>query len=357
MSFNRAILMTPPGVAAIAVVRLTGPDTVEFVQKHFSKPLRPGRLTHGVLRDESGAEIDDPVVMFSPDERFIDVNLHGGAWVVRATFELARVGGFEIVDRPDVPLLAEALDAADTIEREIEAYLALATTELALRVLLAQREAWKSIDRLAASEIQRILADHSLHWLLHPPRVAIIGGANVGKSTLANRLFAQERSITADVPGTTRDWVGEMANLGGLAVQLVDTPGIRETSDAIERQAIHRSELQIHAADLVILVLDATRPLDPEQSSLLARYADAIKVINKIDASHAWEIKTIDAVHTVATSGKGVDELMRRIRAHFGCEQMETKRVRWWTERQRRELASLCHSPGTPGECRGEGIR
>src|SRR6185503_2714425 len=96
-------------------------------------------------------------------------------------------------------------------------------------------------------------------WMLHPPRVAIVGEANVGKSTLANQLFAQERSITADLPGTTRDWVGEVANVDGLPVTLVDTPGVRETADEVEREAIARSGEQVAAADLILLVLDATR--------------------------------------------------------------------------------------------------
>jgi tRNA modification GTPase len=343
MKPNRAILMTPPGVAAIAVIRLTGAESHSFVEKHFSRPLRPGKLTHGVLRDEAGVEIDDPIVLLAGDERFIDVNLHGGGWVVRATLDLAKRAGFEIVDRPEIPLVGDAVDSTDIIEREIEAYLSLATTELALRALLAQRKSWKSVGQLSAAEIRRVLEDRSLHWLLHPPRVAIIGAANVGKSTLANRLFAQERSITADVPGTTRDWVGEMANLDGLAVQLVDTPGIRETSDAIEHEAIRRSEAQIHASDLIVLVLDATRPLQHEQSPLLTRFPHAMKVINKVDSSRAWEINSIDAIQTVATSGKGVDQLMRRVRMHFGCDQIEINRVRWWTDRQRSLLEDIDH--------------
>ena len=106
----------------------------------------------------------------------------------------------------------------DPLEQEVLMSLPLARTELTLRMLLAQPAAW---DRLIArppakAETENILADRALHWLLHPPRVAIVGAANVGKSTLANQLFGQQRSITVDLPGTTRDWVGETANLDGL---------------------------------------------------------------------------------------------------------------------------------------------
>ena len=127
------------------------------------------------------------------------------------------------------------------------------------------------------------MRDVSLDRLLGLPRVAIAGAANVGKSTLANQLFAQERSITADRAGTTRDWVGDVANVDGLAVMLLDTPGLRATGDPIERTAIARSRPQIEAADLVLLVLDAARPLEPEQRPLLDAFPDALRIANKAD--------------------------------------------------------------------------
>jgi tRNA modification GTPase len=339
MSSNRAILLTPPGVAAIAVVRIAGPGTAEFLHSRFSRVLQPSRPVHGILRDETGEQIDDPVIVLSSDKQSADINLHGGAWVVRATLNLAQRAGFECTKGPTLPLSDFAIDSADLIQREIEAHLPLATTELALRTLLAQADAWRALQArtviLSYADIAAILADRSLHWLLNPPRVAIVGAANVGKSTLANRLFAQERSITADVPGTTRDWVGEMANLDGLAIQLVDTPGIRQTTDDIERQAIERSRQQIERADLVILVLDASRPLEGEQTFLIKRFPESLRVVNKVDAKVGWDISAINAVQTVGTTGSGVDELMRRIRAHFNCETIDPNRARCWTQRQR----------------------
>lgn len=338
-NLNRAILLTPPGVAAIAVVRLAGPATKAFLARHFSRPLRAGRAVHGILRDDPGEEIDDPVVALSANERFADINLHGGAWVVQAVMQLATQAGFQRIEKLDLPLPDEAIDADSPIDREIHAYLPLASTDLALRTLLAQSAAWETLEsqiKLRSRDaLQAILSDRSLHWLLHPPRVAIVGAANVGKSTLANRLFAQERSITADVPGTTRDWVGEMANLNGLAVQLVDTPGIRDTHDPIEREAINRSQTQITRADLVVLVLDASRALLPEQAPLIRRFPQAIRVINKSDAVAKWMGSGMEAIQTVATTGAGIDPLMRQIRAAFGCQPIDPATPRCWTQRQR----------------------
>jgi tRNA modification GTPase len=164
---------------------------------------------------------------------------------------------------------------------------------------------------------------------------------NVGKSTLANQLFGATRVITADVPGTTRDWVGEIANLDGLAVMLVDTPGRRATDDPIEREAIERSGQQVAAADLVVLVLDPTQPREPGQAELERLHPDAMRVVNKSDRVAAWGADAT-ALHVVATTGAGVDALRAAFRTHFlGAETIDVVQARPWTERQRRVLEQL----------------
>ena len=211
---------------------------------------------HGRLKDGS-LELDDPVVVMGPDGDSVDINLHGGVWDVESVLELARRDGFAIIESNDSGLPEAAVDGDSILESEMLAHLPLATTELALSSLLSQPKAWEG--KLPAPA--EMLADKALWWLLHPPRIAIIGKPNVGKSTLANRLFGQERSITADVPGTTRDWVGEMANVNGLAVMLLDTPGTRDSDDPLEQAAIAQSQHETREIDLRIWVLDATSRL------------------------------------------------------------------------------------------------
>src|SRR5204863_10052028 len=140
-------------------------------------------------------------------------------------------------------------------------------TEPGVRMLLAQPAAWQDFiaSRPSPDSTRRVLDDRCLSRLLHPPRVAIVGAPNVGKSTLANQLFAQRRSITADVPGTTRDYVGEIANIDGLPVMLFDTPGVRDTADPIEAAAIEHSSDVVRDADLILLVMDVMPPWPSEQ--------------------------------------------------------------------------------------------
>jgi tRNA modification GTPase len=176
-----------------------------------------------------------------------------------------------------------------------------------------------------------MLKDLTLWRLLHPPKIAIVGEPNVGKSTLANRLFGQQRSITADLPGTTRDWVGEMADIGGMAAMLIDTPGMRETDDAIERGAIAASGEKIREADLVVVVLDATR----RGAGALPEKKSGIVVINKIDRPAGWDFSGVDGIRVSAQSGEGCEELCKVIQKRMGLEDLDVNRARWWTERQR----------------------
>jgi tRNA modification GTPase len=334
-SGDTAIVLTPPaGAAAIAVVRINGPGVVDFLSNHFSRRAAPLRCVHGELQDASGAVIDDPVVVLSADGGFADVNLHGGPWVVASTLELLRRSGFDVTDaEPGKPLPLEAVEGETILEREVMSHLPLAKTEQGVRMLLAQPTNWRRfVDSAPTSEaIGRVLADECLTKMLHAPRVAIVGAPNVGKSTLANQLFARQRSITADLPGTTRDWVGEIANLDGLAVMLVDTPGVRETSDPIEHHAIERSREVVTGAELIVYVIDATAPFAPATDPAVLR------VLNKADCGVPPGLAY--DVATVATTGQGVGELRRVIRERLGCDDLDPAHPRVWTQRQRDALA------------------
>ena len=323
---NLAVLLTAPGAAAIAVVRLSGSGVDSFLAQRFSKPVPIGRCVHGLLTD-GDRTIDDALVVRC-EINTIDLNVHGGAWVTQSVLNLAQADGFTISE--DIAL---SVDGPTELWNQVLQALPMAKTEEAVRALLAQPDAWEKIADPAA-----VLADTSGQWLIRAPTVAIIGPPNVGKSTLANQLFGQTRSITADLPGTTRDWVGEIANIDGLAIMLIDTPGIRATADPIEHAAIAQSVEPIRLADLIIVVLDQSAPFDGE---LVTAYPSAVLVANKSDAALKWNADQIGAVRTVATIGIGVANLRRAIRHRFGWEPVDIHQPRWWTEHQCPRLAAI----------------
>jgi tRNA modification GTPase len=120
---------------------------------------------------------------------------------------------------------------------------------------------------------------------------------------------------------------------------LVDTPGLHDAPDPIEREAIERSRDQVAAADLVVLVLDPTQPREPGQAALEFAYPDALRVVNKSDRAAVWGADG-SAIRTVATSGKGVDAVRSAVKRHFlGADTIDVNRARWWTPRQREQLA------------------
>lgn len=283
-----------------------------------------------------------------------DLNVHGGTWVVQAVVALARGDGFEVVESANEVLAEEAVEGDSEIEHEAMRWLPRATTELAVRALLAQPVAWERFSErlergvISRVELERIFEHRGLSCLLAQPRVAIVGPPNVGKSTLANQLFGQERSITADLAGTTRDWVGEMANIDGLAVLLLDTPGRRATIDAIEREAIKISHEQVAAADLVIVVLDRSAAVGAAESEVLTAHPNAIVVANKSDRPPAWDAPARGAIQVVAIDGTGVDILRRAILQHFNCEDLQLDAAQCWTERQRKLLKLAMDSMDSP---------
>jgi tRNA modification GTPase len=343
---NRFTLLTPPGLGAIAVVRICGEGVSEFLQKHFSGKAVGGACVHGTLRDDQGT-IDDPLVAMSTNGLSADLNLHGGAYVIEATCGLLTASGFLRIPAtiPLAEISVADICSDDPLDREVASSMPSAITEPALRMLLAQPAAWKRWREVRDIPSEQIVADRCLWRLLHPPTVAIIGIPNVGKSTLANMLFGQKRSIVADVAGTTRDYVSAPANVDGLPIVLLDTPGQRQGADAIERSAIAASEAPIAAADLTLLVLDPTQSLRPEQVRLAEGHPRAMTVINKSDLPTVWRAEQAGeyagAIRTNALSGGGITALRDAIRTFFSCGDLTPDRPRCWTDRQIQALRTL----------------
>jgi small GTP-binding protein len=309
---------------------------------HFTGRAAVGRCAFGRIVAEDSHVIDEVIVVRLPDDggfgATADVSLHGGRYIVQSFLSLAERSGFRVVVDSDGPPSLLAVDGASIIEREMAAHLPMAATDLGVRMLCAQPANWLSLQHEPPplAQLRAILRDRAMWRLLHPPRVAIVGVPNAGKSTLANALFGRERALTADLPGTTRDWVGGIADLDGLAIQLIDTPGLRDTGNEIEAEAIRRAGRVARRARVRVLVLDPTQEQGP-QMELLGILRPSLIVANKSDQPARWS-QPAGAILTAATTGRGVDELRLRLREILGCGDLSPTVPRWWTRRQRHWL-------------------
>ncbi len=223
-------------------------------------------------------------------------------------------------------------EASSTLEADMLTYLAQAASPRAIDLLLAQPKLWsrwlgqhtkpnQPWRTQAANEILR----HSdkLDQLIVPPTVVVVGQPNVGKSTLTNHLLGRTASLVADLPGTTRDWVACLAQIHGVALRWMDTPGLRVATDTIERSAIERARQAIENAHVLIAMRDpATGWPDPCH---MTRCPD-LWVMNKIDLAPSPHASPSNGQHhgqplTIsATTGQGIDRLQQQVLRCLGLE-------------------------------------
>jgi tRNA modification GTPase len=175
--------------------------------------------------------------------------------------------------------------------------------------------------------------------------LAIVGRPNVGKSSLFNRLVERERSIVTSAPGTTRDLVSETVAIGGIPVELVDTAGIRGALDEAESIGVRKSMEALSDADLVLVVIDASLPMAPEDHQLLAQVAErpAILVENKADLASfetAAMVSSLARVRTSALTGEGIPELRAEIFRHIGGEPGAQAETGFLTNLRHQELVA-----------------
>lgn len=363
-------IATPPGEGGIGIVRLSGPAALAVANQIF-RPLRPGplrpfRLRYGhVIHPNSGATVDEGLLAFMRAPRsftredVIEISCHGGPLPLQTTLSLALAAGARLAQPGEFTLraflngridLSQAEATLDVIRAQTSAGLALAQAQLggwlarevrAARAALLECLAYVTVvvdfpeDEVAPQDIgpqlvaglaavERMLAgaDQGIVYR-QGARVALVGTPNVGKSSLLNQLLRVERAIVTPIPGTTRDTLEETANLAGVPVVLVDTAGIRESDDLVEQFGMERSRAALASADLALLLLDAQRPVAPDDLAIAALTHDrpTLLVWNKCDQpSQALPLlpalahpRLLDSVRISALHGSGVEALVQRV--------------------------------------------
>jgi len=325
-----AAVMTPRGRGAVASIRVRGDcslferDGAALFRSANGKPLAaqpPGRVVFGRWGSAPGEE----VVACRPDQATVDIHCHGGdAAIGRILQDLERIG-FLTVPWQEL-LVAEACLFAT----ECREALANALTLRTANILLAQnsgtlRAAIEDVQKYllaeqgeAAEGLARI--DALLEWaefgrhLTIPWNVVILGRPNVGKSSLLNALAGFARAIVFDQPGTTRDLVTAETAFQGWPVRLVDTAGIRDAADALESAGIALARREAASADCRLIVVDTSRPPEPEDLELLTAWPWAIVVAHKSDLPDVWQDRLPEgALRVSSLAGTGVENLIEAI--------------------------------------------
>jgi len=370
-----AAISTPPGRGGIGIVRLSGPQAASIAVQ-LLRPRNPleharARLADVLDRDSDSetqfdaARIDEAVVTYfaAPNsytsDDLVEIAAHGSPVVLDLLLRRSLALGARLAEPGEFTQraflsgridLTQAEAVRDLIEAQTLTQARQAASQMggalsrrvgpikeALVELIALLEAGidfaeDDVEVTPAAEIARRIgevtspltaleASFARGRIVHDGlTLAIVGRPNAGKSSLFNRLVERERAIVTPTPGTTRDTVSERISLDGVPLELVDTAGLREAHDVAEQLGIARSREALADAGLVLIVLDATQPLNEEEQSLLAAVEGrpALVALNKSDllgsATHVPPpTDSVPAIATSALTGHGVPELRRRI--------------------------------------------
>jgi small GTP-binding protein len=270
----RITLLTPHTPGAVAALQFTG-DIAPLLAKLTGATDWP----IGKLKLTSIADVDDGLVVRLRDDIAI-LMPHGGLRIVHQIAEAAVAHGASLAAPADIHPHTAYCEAEDEIEALMLATLARAESPLAIDLLLEQPRRWRTKPTITDDDRAR---SRRLNRLITPPIVVLVGSPNVGKSTLTNALIGRAASMTADMPGTTRDYTAGRINIAGLVVDWHDTPGIRASDDLIEQRSIEIAHQLLARADLII-AMSAHAPALPHENVWpeLPRAADLF-VINKCD--------------------------------------------------------------------------
>lgn len=359
MQFNDTIaaISTPVGRGGIGIVRLSGPSSVAIARSlvALKTELRPRTATFGELHDEEGRLVDAAIVTYFAAPRsytaedVVEISCHGAPVVLRYCLEravsagarLAEPGEFTLrsfvngrVDLPRAEAVRDLIDATTLYQARIAAQQThgsvsrrLAPVKAQLLELIAVLEAGidfaeDDVSVAPASEIlrrlepiirqTRALAESFRYGkLVHAGfSLAIVGPPNAGKSSLFNRLLDRDRAIVTEIPGTTRDLISETAEIAGIPVRLVDTAGIRETYETIEKLGIERTFTAMSDADLTLVVVDGAARNSQDCDELIARAREQGRFLVVANKSDLPEFAAREGEIAVsALTGHGVDRL------------------------------------------------
>jgi tRNA modification GTPase len=393
---------TPPGKAALAMIRVSGAGAIAMVSRLIPElneitPERARRLYLGYALDTEGKALDEitAIPYLAPKsysgEEMVEIICHGGFISSRIIMERLTELGARIAEPGEFTKrafvngrisLSQAEAVAAMIEAKSELALKAAARNLkgelyqridlirrAIRDLLTLIEAEidfsdEEIEKTSAEKIKVEIADQLKNsqeilrsydfgrGLTSGYRVAIVGRANTGKSSLLNSLLRRERAIVTEIPGTTRDTLTEWIEIAGFPILLTDTAGLRESVDKIEAIGQERTRAEIEKSDLILFMIDLSTGVTDDDLKIYRTIADkpTVLTINKIDLADKSKFDSKrdfpneDYVFISAKTGEGLDKLHQRIAHELNLDHFSLEYALLATERQYHSMKKVCET-------------
>ena len=375
-----AAISTPRGEGGIGIVRISGNNALDILEKIFKpksgkaiKGLRNYSINYGHIFD--GKTLVDEVmvsIMKAPHtytkENIVEINCHGGFVITEKVLEVVLKNGARIAEIGEFTRRAFLNGRIDLTQAEAVIDLIHGKTEKSVSLSLNQlrgdlKEQIEHLKKLVLDVAAHInvvldypeegiddpLPEHlveNLQEVLDTTdrlirsydkgkmikegiKTAIVGKPNVGKSSILNSVLKEERAIVTHVAGTTRDVIEEVVNLKGIPLVLVDTAGIRKTDDLVENIGVEKSKKLIESADLILFVVDGSRPLDEEDMKIheAIKAEKVIGILNKIDIKEDIDLSPLTKIskwlEISAIKNQGIDEMEEEIYRHIIDENIE----------------------------------
>lgn len=360
-----AAVATPPGEGGVAVIRISGNHALQVAAKVFSGPIytyASHTVHYGNIINHLGQHVDDVLIIPMLGQRSytgedtVEIHCHGGGLITRRVLDTilaagaraARPGEFTFkafingkIDLAQAEAVQELIGAKneralDAAEEQLQGKLSQIVTVFQHRLtkIAAILEAWVDfpeeglefatteelcldLDSLSQDMQALVNTFHDGRMIHEGIALCLIGSPNVGKSSLMNTLLDKERAIVSPIPGTTRDILEDQMRLNGLNFKLMDTAGIRITDEVVELEGIRRSKRAMKEADLILLVLDASKGLDQQDLWLIDQIPPnkTVAIWNKIDLPHD-DLPKLPLLHVTKLSAKqktGIEELHQLI--------------------------------------------
>lgn len=371
-------IATPLGEGGISIIRVSGSDSLKIINKIFKGKnasdildMKSYTMRYGHICDiNSKFEIDEVIISYMKGPRsftaedVVEVNCHGGVVstgrvleeIIKAGARIAEPGEFTkraflngridlsqaeaVMDiiraKTDLSMKSAVMQSSGALSKEIgkiREYIlnTLALIEYSVDFTEDDEEPDETIPirvqeqlTVAIKDMNKLLEGANEGRIIRDGlKLAIIGKPNVGKSSLLNCLLKEKRAIVTDIPGTTRDIIEEFISLDGIPVKITDTAGIRETEDEVEKIGVERSREKIDEADLIVLMLDSSRPLEIEDREIIDKVKDKkyVVLMNKNDLEKKIsdeDIKDLkNVIYISAKTGFGIDELKEKVKELF----------------------------------------